>query len=132
MENVLGIKKLQNGIYFTAIQNEARRIGYRVLPVEINCWEFGVPQKRVRQLFIGTLVNLPIFAPTRYLRKTHSLHAQNENLLPIVTLGEAIEDLPPLRPGDERVIQDYDERLRQNYLEKYSGDYLFNVLASLS
>lgn len=128
MENVLGIKKLQNGIYFTAIQNEARRIGYRVLPVEINCWEYGVPQKRVRQLFIGTLVNLPIFAPTRYLRKTHSLHAENDNLLPIVTLGEAIEDLPPLRPGDERVIQDYDQRLRQDYLEKYSGDYLFNVL----
>ena len=101
MENVLGIKKLQNGIYFTAIQNEARRIGYRVLPVEINCWEFGVPQKRVRQLFIGTLVNLPIFAPTRYLRKTHSLHAQNENLLPIVTLGEAIEDL--FEAGDKKV-----------------------------
>ncbi|MCX6131598.1 MAG: DNA (cytosine-5-)-methyltransferase, partial [Proteobacteria bacterium] len=47
MENVLGIKKMQNGIYFTAIQSEARKIGYRVVPIEVKTWEFGVPQKRI-------------------------------------------------------------------------------------
>ncbi len=128
MENVLGIKKMQNGIYFTAIQNEARRIGYRVVPVEINTWEYGVPQKRIRQLFIGTLTELPIFVPAQMIPKTHSLTPQADGLAPIVTLGEAIEDLPVLSAGDERIVQDYDLELRRSYLQKYSGHFLTEVL----
>lgn len=128
MENVLGIRKMQNGLYFTAIQNEARKIGYRVAPIEVRCWEFGVPQKRIRQLFIGTLIDLPIFAPDQFIKKTHSLEPSMTKLLPVVTLGEAIEDLPKLKAGDERVIQPYDLKLREKYLQKYSGDFLTNVL----
>ncbi len=128
MENVLGIKKMQNGVYFTAIQNEARKIGYRVVPIEVNTWEYGVPQKRIRQLFIGTLTELPIFVPTQLIQKTHSLTPKEDGLSPIVTLGEAIEDLPALKAGDERIIQDYDLQLRKSYLEKYSGKFLTDVL----
>ncbi len=128
MENVLGIKKMQNGIYFTAIQNEARKIGYRVAPIEVNTWEYGVPQKRIRQLFIGTLTELPIFVPSQLIKKTHSLTPNEDGLSPIVTLGEAIEDLPILKAGDERIIQDYDLDLRKSYLQKYTGDFLKNVL----
>ena len=128
MENVLGIKKMQNGIYFTAIQAEARNIGYRVVPIEVNTWEFGVPQKRIRQLFIGTLTELPIFVPGQLIRKTHSLTPKEDGLAPVVTLGEAIEDLPILNAGDERIVQDYDVALRTKYLEKYSGKFLADVL----
>jgi len=128
MENVLGIKKMQSGIYFTAIQNEAREIGYRVLPIQINTWEYGVPQKRIRQLFIGTLNELPIFNPIKFLPKTHSLTPDKDNLLPVTTLGEAIEDLPTLEAGDERLIQDYDQDLRKAYLKKYSGEFLLDTL----
>jgi DNA (cytosine-5)-methyltransferase 1 len=127
MENVLGIKKMQNGIYFTAIQNEARAIGYRVAPFEINCWEYGVPQKRVRQLFIGTLATLPIFVPGKLIQRTHSLNPETDGLLEAVNLGEAIEDLPSLEAGDERVVQSYDASLRERYLRKYSGDFLRDV-----
>jgi len=49
-------------------------------------------------------------------------------LLPIVTLGEAIEDLPILQAGDERIQQDYDMSLRKKYLAKYSGGFLNDVL----
>ena len=128
MENVLGIKKMQNGVYFTAIQNEARKIGYRVAPIEVKTWEYGVPQKRVRQLFIGTLTELPIFVPTHLIKRTHSQSSGEDGLLPFVTLGEAIEDLPILEAGDERVVQEYDLNLRKKYLEKYSGKFLTDVL----
>lgn len=128
IENVLGIKRMQNGIYFTAIQNEARRIGYRVMPIEINTWEFGVPQKRIRQLFIATLTELPVFVPAHLIRKTHSLNSAADGLAPVVTLGEAIEDLPVLAAGDERILQDYDLELRKRYLHKYSGQFLIDVL----
>ncbi len=128
MENVLGIKKMQNGVYFTAIQNEARKIGYRVVPIEVNAWEYGVPQKRIRQLFIGTLIELPIFVPAQLIPKTHSLTPSEDGLAPVVTLGEAIEDLPALEAGDERIVQDYDLEMRKRYLEKYSGRFLTEVL----
>ena len=128
MENVLGIKKAQNGNYFTAIQNEARKIGYRVAPFEINSWEYGVPQRRVRQLFIGTLNELPIFVPELYIVKTHSDEIKDGKYQPLVYLGEAIEDLPPLKAGDERVSQSYNLKIRERYLEKYSGRYLLDVL----
>lgn len=127
MENVLGIKKAQNGVYFTAIQNEARKISYRVSAVTVNAWEYGVPQKRIRQLFIGTLSDLPIFVPDIFIKKTHSGNSA-DSLKPLVTLGEAIEDLPSLKAGDERIIQNYDESLRKKYLKKYSGSYLKDVL----
>ncbi|MFM6990812.1 MAG: DNA cytosine methyltransferase [Rhodoferax sp.] len=128
MENVLGVKKVQNGIYFTAIQNEARKFGYRVVPIEVKTWEYGVPQKRVRQLFIGTLIDLPIFDHETLIRKTHGIDPSIPELLPIVTLGEAIEDLPILQAGDERIQQDYDMSLRKKYLAKYSGGFLNDVL----
>lgn len=128
MENVLGIKKMQNGIYFTAIQNEARKIGYRVVPLEVNTWEYGVPQKRIRQLFIGTLTELPVFVASTLIQKSHSLTPNEDGLSPIVTLGEAIEDLPELTAGDERIVQDYDLRLRKRYLAKYSDKFLCDVL----
>lgn len=128
MENVLGIKKMQNGIYFTAIQNEARKIGYRVVPFEVNTWEYGVPQKRIRQLFIGTLTELPVFVASTLIQKTHSLTPNEDGLAPVVTLGEAIEDLPELKAGDERIVQDYDLRLRKRYLAKYSGNFFSDVL----
>jgi len=79
MENVLGVKKVQNGIYFTAIQNEARKFGYRVVPIEVKTWEYGVPQKRVRQLFIGTLIDLPIFDHETLIRKHMELIPQYQS-----------------------------------------------------
>jgi len=128
IENVLGIKKSQNGIYFTKIQDEARKIGYRVSAIQVNAWEYGVPQKRMRQLFIGTLTDLPIFVPDFFIKKTHSDNPNNPTLLPLVTLGEAIEDLPKLKAGDERIEQKYDVKLREKYFKKYSGKFLQEVL----
>jgi DNA (cytosine-5)-methyltransferase 1 len=103
-------------------------MGYRVVPFVANTWEYGVPQKRVRQLFIGTLAELPIFSPSLLFKKTHSLNHLLDGLKPIVTLGEAIEDLPPIIAGDERVEQDYDLDLRLSYRKKYPGNFLDDVL----
>jgi len=95
----------------------------------VNAWEYGVPQKRIRQLFIGTLIELPIFVPAQLIPKTHSLTPSEDGLSPIITLGEAIEDLPALKAGDERVVQDYDLEMRERYLQKYSGRFLTEVLS---
>ena len=63
MENVLGIKSAAGGKYFTRVQKEARALGYRVHPQVEKAFDLGVPQKRQRQLIIGTRLDLPDYFP---------------------------------------------------------------------
>jgi DNA (cytosine-5)-methyltransferase 1 len=128
MENVLGIKSMGSGFYFTKIQEASRSLGYSVAPVQINCWEFGVPQKRIRQLFIGTRVGLPLFMPNRYLIKTHSLDVEDDSLEPVVTLGEAICDLPPLKANDGLIESKYDLALRKKHIKDYGDRYIIDLM----
>ena len=132
MENVLGIKSAASGKYYTKIQEESRSYGYTVVPIEINCWEFGVPQKRIRQLFIGTKTGMPLFMPWNYLKRTHYLaedeHNIDQSLEKVVTLGEAICDLPPLEAGTGFIESDYSKSLRAKHLKQYGDRYIIKEM----
>jgi DNA (cytosine-5)-methyltransferase 1 len=123
MENVLGIKTAAGGEYFMRVQAEARALGYRVHGQVEDAWELGVPQKRRRQLIIGTRVDLPgYFLPVlkpapRAISRT--------------LLGPAICDLPRLRAGSGEDECDYDLDHRTEYLRRNNEtvrNYLLNVL----
>lgn len=120
MENVLGIKTTANGIYFERVQHEARAIGYRVHPQVEKAVEYGVPQKRVRQLIIGTRLDMPMFVPF-FLRPLISTGGTT-------TLGEAIVDLPPLKAGEGTEVADYDLKRRDRHLMKFGPNFLHDVL----
>lgn len=130
MENVPGIKSAAGGEFFTKLQVESRELGYRVIPYEVEAWRFGVPQKRIRQLIIGTRRELPLFIPDRYIRPTHAAPGDSnaEGLQPFVTLGEAIGDLPEIYAGDERHERRYDIKLRTAHIKKYGTRYIHDVL----
>lgn len=123
MENVLGIKTAAGGQYFTRVQSEARALGYRVHGQVEDAWELGVPQKRHRQLIVGTRADLPgYFIP--------ALSAA-PRARPCTLLGAALGDLPKLRPGGGENQRDYDLEYRTEYLSRQSEiahNYLFNVL----
>lgn len=131
MENVPGIRTTAGGMFFSRVQSEARQLGYRVHGEMIRAWEYGVPQKRQRQLIMGTPVDLPLFSGHIYVTPTHTLNNNLDAsmmLEKVVTLWEAIGDLPPVHAGDGREIRDYDLGRRQRQLEKYGDRYLFDVL----
>lgn len=130
MENVPGIRSAVGGEFFTKVQVESRKLGYRVIPYEVKAWRFGVPQKRVRQLLIGTQSQLPVFVPEWLLLPTHGEPASynGESLPPPVTLGEAIGDLPEIEAGDERILRDYDLQLRRSHIQKYGKSFICDVL----
>lgn len=130
MENVPGLKTAAGGQFFTRVQVESRELGYRVIPLEVPTWRFGVPQKRIRQLFIGTRHDLPMFIPEKYIRATHALPGEEGVgvLQPAVTLGEAIGDLPPICAGDEQFERAYDLKLRRRHLARYGARYIEDVL----
>ena len=130
MENVPGIKSAVGGEFFTRVQVESRELGYRVIPYEVEAWRFGVPQKRMRQLIIGTRRELPLFIPDRYIRATHVEPgmAVPDGLEFAVTLGEAIGDLQAIYAGDEKFERDYDRKCRSAHLKQYGKRYTFDVL----
>lgn len=141
LENVLGVRSAASGEYFTRIQSEARRLGYRVHGEVIRAWQYGVPQKRERQFVIGTRVDLPIFSVQLYMPPTHTFLGQahvdghngdavgeRQKLQNIVTLWEAIGDLPPLGPGEGVQESQYDLERRSRHLERYGKRYLSDVI----
>lgn len=120
MENVLGIRSASGGEYFTRMQKEARELGYRVHAQIEKCVELGLPQKRRRQLFIGTRLDL-----REYFRPGLK-PAPRACMYP--TLGEAIGDLPALKAGEGDEICDFDMKRRQAHLHRYGRRYLYSVL----
>jgi DNA (cytosine-5)-methyltransferase 1 len=120
MENVLGIRSASGGEYFTRVQKEARAAGYRVHAQVEDCVELGLPQKRRRQLFIGTRLDLPDYfhpeikkAPRAYNRPT---------------LWQAIGDLPPLKAGEGDESREYDTNRRKSHVARFGRRYLYRVL----
>ena len=120
MENVLGIRSADGGRYFAAVQSEARQMGYRVHGQVIKAADFGVPQKRQRQLIIGTRTELLPFKSS-LVGRTHSSSGY-------VSLGEAIGDLPALEAGEGDDQADYDLKLRRRHIARYGRHYIQDVL----
>jgi DNA (cytosine-5)-methyltransferase 1 len=120
MENVLGIKSADKGQYFRRVQNEARLIGYRVHPQTERAAKLGVPQKRVRQLIIGTRRDLPNYF--------HSELKPSPRAVKLPTLGAAIGDLPRLKAGGGEEEADYDMARRKAHIKKYGKRYLYQTL----
>lgn len=149
MENVPGIKSAAGGKFFTRVQAEARKLGYRVHWEDICAWHFGVPQKRIRHLIIGTRSELPVFSSQQFMAQTHGDFPRQEingiqrgdNLnsrsagasgrrrrKKPVTLWEAIGDLPPLQAGTGKNESEYDVERHAAHLARYGGRYLKNVI----
>jgi DNA (cytosine-5)-methyltransferase 1 len=120
MENVPGIRSAEGGKYFTRVQQEARALGYRVHPQTEKAVALGVPQKRQRQLIIGTHHDLPDYFPVELQRAPRAVEKP--------TLGEAIWDLPPVRAGGGHEEADYDMERRKASIAKYGGRYLGETL----
>lgn len=86
LENVKGLKTLQNGTVLNRILKLGRRLGYHVQWSILNAEDFGVPQRRKRIIFIGTS------------EKTETLFEPEKKKS--VTVREAIDDLPILENGN--------------------------------
>jgi DNA (cytosine-5)-methyltransferase 1 len=120
MENVLGIRSADGGKYFRSVQREAREIGYRVHSKIEKAYELGVPQKRQRQLIIGTRLDLPDYFYGDLKPAPRAMEHPS--------LGDAIGDLPTIRAGGGEDEREYDLERRKAYLKQYSGDYLTKTL----
>ena len=122
MENVLGIRSASGGEYFTRVQAEGRKLGYRVVPREEHAAKLGVPQNRKRQLFIGIRLDVPGYLANELKP------ARRAASHPTVTLGEAIMDLPVLAAADGGQEMEYDLLRRTKHTGGNNHHFIHRIL----
>lgn len=113
MENVTGITSIAGGKIVEEIFKGMESLGYRVELKVLKAEEFGVPQERRRVFFVATNNNSPILFP----EPTHG-----PDLLPFVTVWDAISDLPKLENGDTPEPRGYSKKPQNSYQALLRGD----------
>lgn len=113
MENVTGITSIAGGRIVDEIKLAMKELGYRVEMRVLKAEEFGVPQERRRVFFIGTRTAAPILFPT----PTHG-----PGLEPLVTVWDAISDLPVLKNGDASTPRAYSTAAQNAYQSLLRGN----------
>jgi len=115
MENVTGITSIAGGKIVREISQAMGEMGYHVEMRVLKAEEYGVPQERRRVFFVATNTQAPIVFP----EPTHG-----PNLLPFVTVWDAISDLPVLRNGGKGEPRAYTKEPQNDYQRMLRGNRL--------
>jgi DNA (cytosine-5)-methyltransferase 1 len=113
MENVTGITSISGGNIVREIFDGMESLGYRVEMKVLKAEEYGVPQERRRVFFIATRTNAEILFP----EPTHG-----EGRLPLVTIWDAISDLPLLENGAKEIPTRYNSKPQNSFQALLRGD----------
>ncbi|WP_124642952.1 DNA cytosine methyltransferase [Amniculibacterium aquaticum] len=124
-ENVKGLLSMQKGELLSTIISLFESLGYKVKYRVLNAADYGAPQIRERIIIIGTLLNSDFYFP----EPTHFNNLDGEptlfqELLPYLTLEDAIGDLPFIKSGEESCeyktipMNDFQKLMRRNAPEK--------------
>jgi len=97
-ENVTGILSMEGGKLFETIRQEFINLGYKIKYRILNAAWYGVPQIRERIIVVGTKDNNTFEFPK-------PTHGDKYGLLPLVTLEDALSDMPKMESGE--CIQEY-------------------------
>jgi len=98
MENVTGILSAGGGSTVTTIQDQLRRLGYRTDFKILKAEEYGVPQERRRVVILGTRTMADLVFP---------LPTHGKGCRALVSIQDAIGDLPPLLNGEAKPLVSY-------------------------
>lgn len=124
MENVTGITSVENGHAVHEIRNRLKELGYNVKDKILKAEEYGVPQERRRIFFVG-------YKEGYNFKWPEPIYGSALLSLPLVTVWEALSDLPTLENGQGTEIQDYIDKPTsdyQHYIRKNS-DKVYNHIA---
>lgn len=111
MENVTGIlsmKTKNNENVKDLILKEYDNAGYNVKICKLNAAEYGVPQSRIRVLFIGIRKDIEFIEKDIEPKATHLGNKQ-------ITIEQAIMDLPQIEAGQGEEEMDYNCDPLNNY-----------------
>lgn len=104
-ENVRGIVETEKGYFAELISSEISKLGYTCSKMVLCASDYGVPQTRSRFFLIGSLSGKTVKKP--------------KCITPVVTVADAISDLPALENGANIDILNYRVN-EQNKLSIYA------------
>lgn len=136
-ENVRGLMSMEDGQLIKRIKEEFEEVGYDVKYKLLDAANFGVPQHRERIIIVGVKGKNNFEYPA-------ATHGAELGLLPMVTLKDALGDLPRIGPGGSATAytsppqNGYQELMRRNsgdILTEYSspknGDRIVKIMQML-
>jgi Alw26I/Eco31I/Esp3I family type II restriction m6 adenine DNA methyltransferase len=104
-ENVTGLLNMDGGRVYSMIKRELEDEAKHVNAWKLRAEEYGIPQRRTRIILVGgAKYNVPPPQPVTQLEREPSIFG---NLAPVVTVQDALSDLPSLRPGEDGSHKDY-------------------------
>lgn len=110
MENVEGLLTANDGNFLIEAITRFLEAGYWVRAEKVYFETYGLPQRRKRVVIVGNLEQCEFDFP----RPTHAKHLTLfEEKQPLLSLLDAIGDLPSLLPNDREIF--YDRKPLSNY-----------------
>jgi DNA (cytosine-5)-methyltransferase 1 len=100
-ENVKGILDTAKGIFLDSLIKEIKLLGYLISKWILNAIDYGVPQSRSRLFVIGSKKGLKLEEP----------EPKDE----VITVRDAIFDLPKLKNGNKKNVMNYSSNPCSNY-----------------
>jgi DNA (cytosine-5)-methyltransferase 1 len=130
MENVPGVMRLFNGKVKEQIIANFSAVGYNVETKLLSAENYGVPQQRKRVFFVG--INHEKIKKTSSFEFPSTTHGTESNLIPFVTVKDAISDLDFI-PDDQELEECINYKLPaatdyQKLMRKKS-EYIYNHVA---
>ncbi len=107
-ENVEGIKSFDNGTVIDKLEEEFQKLGYTTKWDVLTASDYGVPQNRNRFFMIGNRLGIDFIFPEKHTK--------------VVTVNEALEDLPKLKNGDSYDNLDYKDIVANSYAKLMRGN----------
>ena len=107
VENVKGLIETESGYFFDSINKSLRKLGYTTNHAILNSVNFGIPQIRNRVFIVGSL------------HGTYFKFPSPKKL--ILTVKDAISDLPSLLSGANFHELDYKTNSKTKYQNKLKG-----------
>jgi len=135
MENVKGLRSRKNADghrVLDIMKKTFQELGYFVEVWSLNASEYGVPQSRERLFIVGNKMGKELGIPQKTHLSTSGRSVSNStNILPTLTLWDAISDLPLLNAREGNEEQPYLMKPQNNYQiwARNSSDKLYNHVA---
>lgn len=106
-ENVPGMLNMNRGEIFQIINSELKSKGYKTYIWKLHAENYAVPQRRLRVFIIGLRPDINHTSPPMPITAMLSQKTLLTQLSPCFTVKEALDDLPPLQPGEDGSNKDY-------------------------
>jgi DNA (cytosine-5)-methyltransferase 1 len=100
-ENVTGLQNMDGGAVFASVRLAFSKVMSSITPTVMSADDYAVPQRRKRVILVGSNRSGFIWAPPAAVTSLDTAPSLVPSLPAVVSVEEALSDLPPLKAGGD-------------------------------